>query len=82
MSLSNTPVYHNRTKHIEFDGHFISEKIVAGMLAPIYVKTTDQLADLFTKTLPSPLFHHLLGKMKLLDIHYPQTHLEGSMNEL
>jgi hypothetical protein len=64
-------VYHERTKHIEIDYHVVREKIQLGLVRTLHVSSTNQLADLFTKALGSDLFHKLLSKMNILNIHCP-----------
>ena len=49
--ISSNPVFHERTKHIEVDCHFIKEKIASRCISTSFVNSNDQLADIFTKSL-------------------------------
>ncbi|XP_047264675.1 uncharacterized mitochondrial protein AtMg00810-like [Capsicum annuum] len=59
IHLVHNPVFHSRTKHIALDYHFVRENISHGDLVVSHVHTSEQLADLLTKVLPSSRFREL-----------------------
>ena len=67
-------VQHNRTKHVEVDRHFIKEKIEDSSIELPFVKSKDQLADIFTKVVIGKTFTRVLSKLSIGD---PTAHLEG-----
>lgn len=57
--MSQNPVHHKRTKHIHLDIHFVREKVALGELRVLHVPTSQQLADVMTKGLPTAAFEEL-----------------------
>jgi histone deacetylase 1/2 len=54
--LSDNPVHHKRTKHVELDIHFVRERTALGQLRVLHVPTRYQYADIMTKGLTTALF--------------------------
>jgi Reverse transcriptase (RNA-dependent DNA polymerase) len=51
MALAKNPQYHQRTKHIDIQHHFIREKVENQQVELHYCPTEDMIADILTKPL-------------------------------
>ncbi|KAJ7961681.1 Retrovirus-related Pol polyprotein from transposon TNT 1-94 [Quillaja saponaria] len=67
LALAKNPVFHDRSKHIDTRYHFIRECIAKKEVEVKFVKSLDQVADIFTKPLKFEVFQglrELLGVRK------------------
>ncbi|GJW79977.1 hypothetical protein Tco_0143952 [Tanacetum coccineum] len=68
IAISNNPVLHSRTKHIDIRYHFIRDHIHKGDIELYFILTEYQLADIFTKPLDEPTFTRLKAELGMLNI--------------
>nr|GEU60385.1 hypothetical protein [Tanacetum cinerariifolium] len=64
IAISNNPVLHSRTKHIDIRYHFIRYHISKGDIELHFVSTDLQLADIFTKPLAEPSFTRVVAELE------------------
>lgn len=58
--LAYNPVHHDRTKHIDIRYHRIREFILDGTVEIVHIRTEDNPADIFTKSVTPSIFKKLI----------------------
>jgi len=68
LALAKNPVFHDRSKHIRIKYHFIRDCLEDGSIKASHIPTTDQLADILTKSLGKAKFQEMRRRIGLEQI--------------
>nr|KAJ0203047.1 hypothetical protein LSAT_V11C500252350 [Lactuca sativa] len=67
IRICHNPVQHSKTKHIALRYNFIKDHVEDGNVEVHFVRSVDQLADIFTKALPEATFNKILQGLGMME---------------
>ncbi|KAL5816486.1 hypothetical protein ACOSQ3_024864 [Xanthoceras sorbifolium] len=68
IQISANPMYHECTKHIEVDCHYIRDAFECRVITLPHLTTNLQIADVFTKVLTRQRHKFLSSKLMLMNL--------------
>ena len=69
IAITNNPILHSRTKHIDVRYHFIRDHVMHVKVELHFISTDFQLADLFTKPLDEIRLNFLISELGMLNLN-------------
>ena len=75
IAIANNPVCHGKTKHFNIKFYYLIKMQQSGEVNLIYCKSKDQLADMFTKSLP-------INKLKLKELEFAVPKARRSVEDI
>ena len=71
VKLSENPLFHDKSKHIEIKYRYIRDMVQIGEVKLQYVATDEHIADVLTKPLDRVKFEYFQEKLGVLQIEFP-----------
>jgi hypothetical protein len=66
--LTENALFHKRTKHIDVRHHLVRQAVANNLIKIVYLTTSEMLADLLTKGLPSVRHNYFVSKSGIQNI--------------
>lgn len=66
LHIAKNLAFHERTKHIKVDCHFVREQLTMGLISLYYIPSALQLADVLTKSLTGVQRSFFISKLGMV----------------
>jgi hypothetical protein len=70
--MTENPVFHGKSKHIEIQYHYICDMVQRGAINLQYVSIDEQVFDVLTKPLSHVKFEHFRDKLGIVQKDLPR----------
>jgi hypothetical protein len=70
--MTENPVFHDRSKHIDICYHYICDMVQRGALKLQYINTNEQVVDVLTKPLSCIKFDYFRDKLGIVQKDPPR----------
>ena len=72
IKMTENPVFHDKSKHIEIRYHYICDMVQRGAINLQYVRTYEKVADVLTKPMSWVKFEYFWDKLSVVQKDLPQ----------